>query len=189
MIRHLKPRRIIEVGSGYSSCVILDTNELFFRNEIQCTFVEPFSRRLLSLMKKEDVGRIRLVPTGVQEVDLQIFSELEDRDILLIDSSHVSKIDSDVNFILFEVLPLLQKGVTIHFHDIFYPFQYPKEWLYKGIAWNEAYLLRAFLQYNRSFSIVLFTSFLSHFYRGRLAETMPLCLKNVGGSLWIRRLS
>lgn len=187
MIRHLKPRRIIEVGSGYSSAVMLDTNEMFFKNEIDCTFIEPFPERFLSLNKEGDKGSVRLISQGLQEMDKQIFRELQANDILFIDSTHVSKVGSDVNYIFFEILPVLNPGVYIHFHDIFYPFEYPKEWIYDGRAWNEAYILRAFLQNNDSFRIVLFNTFLAHFYRERLNEKMPLVMKNPGGSIWIRR--
>lgn len=187
MIRHAKPQRIIEVGSGYSSCVILDTNELFFSNSIKCTFIEPFPKRLLSLIHESDKERIKIISKRVQDVDLQAFLTLSEEDILLIDSTHVSKVNSDVNYIFFEILPHLNKGVYIHFHDTFYPFEYPQAWIYEGRAWNESYLLRGFLQYNNSFKIVFFNTFLEYFYENRFAKEMPLCLKNKGGSIWIQK--
>lgn len=188
MIRHLKPRRIVEIGCGYSSCVMLDTNERYFSSSIQCTFVDPFPDQLLALLKPGDEALHTILAERVQDVDLKLFSGLDSRDILFIDSSHVSKIGSDVNWILFEIFPLLRRGVFIHFHDIFYNFEYPKEWIYAGSAWNEAYLLRAFLQYNKSFSIELFGEFLRHFHRPLLEEKMPLCLKHSSGSLWLKKL-
>lgn len=187
MIRYLKPKRIIEVGSGYSSCVMLDTNELFSKNKIACTFIEPFPETFLSLIKESDKQVIELIPFNLQDVDIEIFPKLQPNDILFIDSTHVSKVDSDVNYIFFEILPALNKGVYIHFHDIFYPFEYPKEWIYDGRAWNEAYILRAFLQYNNCFQVVFFNTFLFYFYKELLQEKMPLCLKNPGGSIWIRK--
>ncbi|MCZ8539210.1 hypothetical protein [Psychrobacillus psychrodurans] len=81
-------------------------------------------------------------------------------DILFIDSYHVSKIGSDVNYIIFEILPKLKPGVRIHFHDIFYPFEYPEKWIFEGRFWNRAYLLRAFLQYNQDFIIDLWNNYL-----------------------------
>ena len=108
-------------------------------------------------------------------------------DILFIDSTHVSKLGSDVNRIFFEILPTLQPGVLIHFHDIFWPFEYPSDWVKKGFAWNEAYILRAFLEFNDSFEIIFFASFLHTHHHAWFQENMPLWLKNSGGNIWLRR--
>lgn len=188
MMRHLRPQKILEVGSGYSSAIILDTNELYFRGSIACTFIDPYPERLLSVLKKADRSRTTILATRVQDVEAGLFQQLAANDILFIDSTHVSKIGSDVHYLLFEVLPALQSGVHIHFHDIFYPFEYPKEWIYKGWAWNEAYLLRAFLQYNNTFRIVLFNTFLEHFHGERFLAKMPLCMKDTGGSIWLKKM-
>lgn len=188
MIRRFRPRRIIEVGSGYSSCVILDTNELFFNNSIQTTFVEPYPEVLLSLIKDSDKRNVRMISRRLQDTDPQIYEELESNDILFIDSTHVSKVDSDVNHIFFDILPRLAPGVHVHFHDIPYPFEYPKEWVYEGRAWTEAYLLRSFLECNNCFTVVLMNSFLEHFHREWFERKMPLCLKDRGCSIWIRRV-
>jgi predicted O-methyltransferase YrrM len=188
MMRHLRPRRIIEVGAGYSSAAILDTNELFFENSIECTFIEPQTQLLHSLLKNGDTVRITLLEKPLQEVASEVFAELQANDILFIDSSHVAKTDSDVNHIFFRILPLLKSGVFIHFHDIFYPFEYPLDWVYEGRAWNEAYLLRAFLQYNRQFEIQLFNTFIDWFHKEKYFRAMPLVKENTGGSIWIKRL-
>jgi len=187
MIRHLRPRRIIEVGSGHSSCFILDTNELFFQDGISCTFIEPHAERLLALTRPDDHGRLEIVRKRVQDVARARFEDLGQNDILFIDSSHVSKIGSDVNYLVAEVFPALRRGVYLHIHDIFYPFEYPREWVYEGRAWTEAYLLRAFLAFNPAFDIVLFNSFLQRFHRDRLARDFPLCLRSEGGSIWLVR--
>ena len=188
MIRHFSPKRFIEVGSGYSSCVVLDTNELFFDNRISLTFIEPHTELLFSLIKESDKETSKIIPTDLQDVGLEVFSELCPGDILFIDSTHVSKIGSDVNHIFFEILPRLARGVYIHFHDVFYPFEYPKEWIYEGRAWNEIYLLRAFLQYNPSFQIVLFNDLLCRVHPDKLLREMPLCMKHPGGSIWLRKI-
>lgn len=187
-INHVKPKKIIEVGSGYSSCLILDTNDLNFDGKISCTFIEPFPHLLLSLIKDKDKEKIEIVQKKLQDVEIDKFSELSAGDILFIDSTHVSKVGSDVNYIFFEILPALQRGVYIHFHDIFYPFEYPKEWIYEGRSWNEAYMLRTFLQYNYDYKIVFFNTFLEYFYRDKFVEKMPLCLKNTGGSIWLKKM-
>jgi predicted O-methyltransferase YrrM len=173
MIRHARPRRIIEVGSGYSSCVTLDTNGLFFDNRIACTFVETYPQRLRTLLREDDLGRIEILDRRLQEITLDRFRALEANDILFIDSTHVAKIGSDVNYIFAEILPALCPGVYVHFHDIIYPFEYPKEWIYEGRAWTEAYLLRAFLTFNREYEIVLFNTFLERFRRDHFVRRMP----------------
>jgi Methyltransferase domain len=187
MIRHQRPKRIIEVGSGFSSCVLLDTNEIFFDNSIACTFIEPYPELLLSLIKPHDRQQIEIVPAGLQDVELDRFSQLAAGDILFIDSTHVAKTGSDVNLYFSEIIPSLHSDVIIHFHDIFYPFEYPRQWVYEGRAWNETYMLRAFLQYNRAFTIMFFNTFLERFHMERFLKNMPLCLKNLGGSIWIRK--
>ncbi|MBI5117411.1 class I SAM-dependent methyltransferase [Candidatus Poribacteria bacterium] len=187
MIRRLRPKRIIEVGCGYSSSAILDTNEMFFDNSISCTFIEPYPELLRSLLKEGDAERAGIIQKKIQDVDTATFASLRSGDILFIDSTHVTKMDSDVNHIFFRILPHLESGVYIHFHDIFYPFDYPKEWIYRGIAWNEAYLLKAFLQFNDAFEIQFFNSFLSLFRKDEFMGAFPLAAKNTGGSIWLRK--
>ncbi len=188
MIRHVQPKAIIEIGSGYSSCVTLDTNELFFNNNISCTFIEPYPQLLESLIKEDDKDKIEIICGKLQDVEVDKFASLSSGDILFVDSTHVSKVDSDVNYIFFEILPSLTNGVYIHFHDIFYPFEYPKEWIYEGRAWNENYILRAFLQYNRAFKVIFYNTFLEHFYEEKFMSEMPLCMKNKGGSIWLKKI-
>jgi predicted O-methyltransferase YrrM len=189
MMRHASPKRIVEIGSGYSSCVALDTNELFFDNQMACVFVEPYPDLLLSLIRAEDRSRVTIIPRRLQDVGLDVFHALEANDFLFIDSTHVAKIGSDVNHIMTQILPTLRVGVYVHFHDIPYPFEYFRDWIEEGRAWNEAYMVRAFLSFNSAYEIVFFNTFLERFHRERFAALMPLCLRNEGGSLWIRRVS
>lgn len=187
MVRHLAPKRIIEVGSGYSSCLLLDTNDLHFNGAIDLTFIEPYPELLLKLINAKDRSATSIIDKRLQDISLEQFETLAEGDVLFIDSTHVSKIDSDVNYLFFEILPRLNRGVYIHLHDIFYPFEYPKWWVYEGRGWNESYLLRAFLQYNREFSIALMGTYLRHFHTEFFEQHMPLCLKRFGGSIWIRK--
>jgi hypothetical protein len=187
MLRHVRPRQVVEVGSGHSSCVTLDTNELFLGDAVRCTFVEPYPDLLRGLLRPGDESRITILPQPVQAVDLALFEGLEANDVLFIDSTHVSKVGSDVNHLLFEVLPRLASGVYVHVHDIFHPFEYPAAWIYEGRSWSEAYLLRSFLMFNDAFEIVLFNTFVEHFHRPFFERHMPLCLENPGGSIWLRR--
>jgi predicted O-methyltransferase YrrM len=187
MIRHAQPRRIIEIGSGYSSCVTLDTNELFFESSIDCTFIEPYPQLLHSMVRDGDLERATLIASKVQEVDRETFDALEANDILFIDSTHVARTGSDVNHLFFEVLPRLAPGVFVHIHDIFFPFEYPSEWVYQGRAWNEAYLLHAFLQFSDRFSIIAWNSYLERFHRDEMLRLMPLCAKHRGQSIWLQK--
>jgi predicted O-methyltransferase YrrM len=184
-MRHYKPKRIIEIGSGYSSALMLDTNE-HFNLGIELCFIEPHSKLLLSLLKKGDSDFCKIYESKVQDVPLQNFLKLRQNDILFIDSSHITKTGSDVNFEFFEILTNLNSGVIIHFHDIFYPFEYPKEWVMDGKNWNEAYLLRAFLSYNNEFEILHFSQYVHEHHKDAF-KRMPLAYKNKGGNLWIRR--
>jgi hypothetical protein len=186
MIRFLKPKRIIEIGSGFSSAVMLDTNELFFNNQINLTFIEPYPERLFSLISEKDKNATHIIQNEVQSVPLETFAQLQAGDILFIDSSHIIKTGSDVNYVIFEVLPILKPGVLIHFHDIFYPFEYPKEWVYAGRNWNEDYFLKAFLMYNETFEIRLFADYIHRMHKEAFRR-MPLCYKNFGGSLWMEK--
>lgn len=187
MIHHLRPRRIVEIGSGFSSAVMLDALDLLPEIECTLTFIEPYPERLEALMRPGDTRRAELVKARVQDVGLHTFESLRAGDILFVDSSHVSKIGSDVNCIVFELLPRLNPGVFVHFHDIYYPFEYPKQWICQGRAWNESYLLRAFLQFNAAFSIRFFNSYLGRFLLDHVARVLPLFGKNPGSSIWITR--
>jgi len=187
MIRRLSPARIVEVGSGYSSSAMLDTNERFFANNIHLTFIDPYTDTLDAVLRDSDRQSATILPKRVQEVEPSVFQALQANDILFIDSTHVSRTGSDVNHLLFEVLPRLNPGVHVHFHDVFYPFEYPRDWVYEGRAWNEAYLLRAFLTYNDWFSIVVWNEYLARFHREELEHLMPSCLKNPGAGIWIVR--
>jgi predicted O-methyltransferase YrrM len=188
MIRFAQPKRIIEVGSGFSSFVMLDTNDRFFDGRIRLTFVEPYDDRLRSRLTGKDLEVTEIISRRVQEVDLARFDALVAGDILFVDSSHVAKAGSDVNHLLFEILPRLAPGVFVHFHDMFYPFEYPKKWIEEGRFWNEDYILRAFLQFNSAFKIRIWNQFLGTFHPEKLRDSMPLCMKNTGGSLWLQRV-
>lgn len=187
MLRHSRPKRVIEVGSGHSSCVILDTRERHLPELAELTFVEPYPQLLHSLLRPSDRAAIDIVPTRLQDVPLDRFRRLEAGDVLFVDSTHVSKTGSDVNYLFFEVLPALRSGVLVHLHDIAWPFEYPKDWVMGGRSWNEVYVLRAFLQYNAHFSVVLMNTFLQQRHAARIRERMPLCFRNGGASIWIRR--
>ena len=190
LLRLQQPRRIIEVGSGFSSAVMLDTIDRFFARR-----PDHHVHRAVS-----DYSQARVAAGGlfeghldrrqkVQHVPMERFTSLQAGDLLFIDSSHVMKCGSDVQFLMFEVLPRLSVGVVVHFHDVFGTFEYPREWLLKGCYWNESYALRAFLSYNAAWEICLLGNYAVRTFSEFFKAKMPLCLENPGGSLYIRRVA
>jgi hypothetical protein len=165
---------------------MLDINELFLGDSAHLTFIEPFPARLLEVIGEEEVNHHTIIRKPVQEVPLGVFESLSENDILFVDSTHVIKIGSDVGQLLFNILPVLKPGVLVHFHDFFWPFEYPQEWLYQGIAWNEQYILRAFLQYNKAFEIIFFNQFLGYRHGASMKRNLPACVSNFGVGLWLR---
>lgn len=188
MMRHFRPKKIIEVGCGNSSCLMLDTNDRFFDGKIDFTLVEPYPEFLSSVLWPNDPEAITIIPEKAQDVPVSVFESLEENDILFIDSSHVSKAGSDVNYLYLDVLPRIKPGVLIHIHDIFYPFEYPQDWLEQGRFWNEQYLLRALLTNNPAFEVLLFTTQAVTNHNRWIAENMPR-FNEIGGSIWLRRIT
>ena len=186
MLRILHPKKLIEVGSGWSSAVTLDTNEFYMDKALQVSFIEPYPSALNYILKGDESYELNIC--GLQDMDLAYFEQLGKGDILFIDSTHVSKIGSDVNYLLFEILPRLKKGVYIHFHDIFYPFEYPYTWIKKeGYIWNELYILRSFLMNNEKYRMIFFFDYISKMHAGKMKEC--LCMDNVsGGSFWMQKI-
>ncbi|MEQ1935159.1 MAG: class I SAM-dependent methyltransferase, partial [Fimbriimonadaceae bacterium] len=147
----------------------------------------PYPALLLSLIGGA-ADRVRIFDEPVQQVPLTIFGELQAGDILFIDSTHVLRTGSDVCFELFEILPRLAPGVVVHFHDMFWPFEYPRFWAVdENRSWNELYAVRAFLSYNSKWRIMLFNDYLAKLERPMIEATYPKFLRNSGGALWLRR--
>ena len=185
MIMLNKPKHIIEIGSGFSTSVMLDTNEYCFNNEIEIECIEPRPYRLKKLLKESD--NVLIHENDLQEIPLDLFSKLEQNDILFIDSSHIIKTGSDVSYELFEILPMLPKGVYIHFHDIYWPFEYPMQWVTEGRAYNEQYVLRALLTDSTAYKVTLFCQQLECFSRaGIIPKINPIY--GGSGSIWIEKL-
>lgn len=187
ILRHFRPRRVVEVGCGWSSALGLDVNELFLGGTAEFTFIEPHADRLLSLMRPNDVES-RLMRSRLQDVPLDFFTQLSDGDLLFVDSTHMAKLGSDVNFLFFELLPVITPGVLVHIHDIFYPFEYPENWIRRGRCANEGYMLRAFLQYNGEFEVLLYLSYLQQVHPEVLSSLSSIIGTHAGGSFWMRRV-
>ena len=183
MVRHFKPRTIIEVGSGFSSLVLGQAAERNKRAGLIC--IEPFPREFL---REGFPGLRSLIEKKVQDIELEFFAQLESDDILFIDSSHTVKIGSDVNYLFLEVLPRLRPGVIVHVHDIFLPFEYRRDWVLDELRfWSEQYLLQAFLQFNSEFEVLMANSYLNHYHEEDLKAAFPALERWVGGSFWMRR--
>ena len=184
MVRHLKPQRIIEVGGGYSTYV--STGALRKNGLGELTTVEPFPNEVL---KRGFPGLSRLLQQKVQDVLPEMFLELRGGDILFIDSTHTVKTGSDVNYLILEILPRLQQGVYIHFHDIFLPQEYPRTWVLEHrLFWSEMYLLRAFLMFNHVFQIVFANNFMGLKHQDKLREAFPKSPWHGGASIWIQKV-
>ncbi len=184
MARQRRPKRIIEVGCGFSSALLFDLNDREWNHSVELAFVDPDPVRMLALLREGDKKDLKLYPSRLQDTDPQLFQSLEAGDFLIIDSTHVAKTGSDVNYLYFEILPRLAPGVLVHMHDIFWPFEYPVSWLEEGRSWNETYFLRAFLMHNEAWSIEMCNSWLMRFYSDALKEAMP-GISFEGASLWL----
>ncbi len=189
MIRHSRPRRIVEIGSGFSTYVaaaagLKNTEE---GDPVELIAVDPYPNEVL---RGGFPGLSRLIPRRVQDVDPQWFTALEGNDILFIDSSHTVRIDSDVRLLVLEVLPRLKPGVLVHFHDIFLPYDYPREWVVKEHRfWTEQYLVQAFLAFNYAFEVVWMGSYMHIHHSEKLKKAFASYdpARVWPGSLWIRR--
>jgi hypothetical protein len=187
MLRFYRPKRLIEIGSGWSSACTLDTVERYLESACELTFIEPHPQLLRDLLGNA-AHRVRILEMPVQQVPGTIFEALEDGDILFVDSTHVLRTGSDVCTELFDILPRLASGVLVHIHDIFWPFEYPRQWVVQeNRSWNELYAIRAFLAHNDVWRIVLFNDYLAKLERGMIEATYPQFMRNSGGALWLQR--
>ncbi len=186
MIRKLGAQRIVEVGGGFSTRLAA---RAALKNGAELTCIEPFP---MASLQGELPGLTRLIKRPVQDVPLEEFDKLRANDILFIDSTHVSKIGSDVNHLYLRVIPRLAPGVVIHVHDIFLPWDMPRAWVMeKKIFWNEQYLLQALLTCNPSFEVLLGNQFLSRLHPEAFRTAFPCIPAHYapgGVSFWFRRV-
>jgi predicted O-methyltransferase YrrM len=185
LLRAYPPRRIVEVGAGYSTILMADVNHRFLEDRVSIRCIDPYPPAFLHKLRGIDI-----VEHEVQGVSLDIFAALEAGDVLFIDSSHVAKTGSDVNFLYFDVLPVLNRGVRIHVHDIFLPGDYPPEWVMdENRSWNEQYVVRALLMYSTAFRVEFGSSYAFHAHLPlvRHALAHPKGHAFGGGSLWLTK--
>lgn len=196
MIRYFKPKKIIEIGSGYStylSAQAILKNAEESGNRAKLTAIEPYPNEVLT---SGFPGLSKLISAKVEEIDPISFNELKKNDILFIDSSHVLKIGGDIQYEYLEVLPRLNRGVIVHIHDIFLPAEYPKKWvLGMHRFWNEQYLLQAFLAFNGAFEVLWSGSYMHLKHPDELEKAFnsynrnTVWARHVPGatSFWIRK--
>jgi len=197
MMREIKPKRYIEVGSGLSTyyCSLAAKKNASEGHPVQITCVEPYP-----YAKLQEIPGIEITAKEVQDVDLSLFQQLEENDIFFIDSSHMVKVDGDVPFLLLEVLPSLKSGVMVHVHDVPFPYNIPfpaDEWIFKQIwpmLWNEAMMLQAFLCYNNKFKVELSTPLIRYFDESFLKKNVPIYESleqnpQTFSSMWLQRVA
>lgn len=191
-IKTYKPKKIIEIGSGWSTLLMYNTIKKFnLDTKIIC--IEPYPNPILLGMQKE--GLIELNISNLQDNNLELFSQLKKNDICFIDSSHVVKYNSDCLYYINKIFPILKKDILIHIHDIFLPFEYPKMWYKEGRFWNEQYFIYAFLMNNNKFKIKFGNSYASKFqklfdiqknsYEFKVIKELDKTKPFSGGSLWL----
>jgi hypothetical protein len=188
MVRHARPKRILELGSGYSSLVIA---RALARNRadgspVRHLVCDPYPSTLLDGRP----GEFEVERVAAERVPLGRFEELEADDILFVDTSHTVKVGGDVNRIVLEGLPRLRPGVLAHFHDIFLPYEYPPSLVRDGgLFWQEQYLLHAFLAFNPAFEVVLAMAALRRQRETELLAALPSLdsPESLPSAFWLRR--
>lgn len=174
LIRHFKPARIFEIGSGFSTLAAIEAIAENKRRDpaylCRHVCIEPFEKPWL------DGLDIELIRKRVETLDPAFFEALEENDFLFVDSSHVIRPQGDVLFEFQRILPRLKPGVIAHFHDIYTPMDYPERWIVDEVKiWNEQYLLEVFLAGSRgSWNVLLAAFFLFKTHRQAFASACPL---------------
>jgi hypothetical protein len=187
MLRHLKPKRYVEVGCGYSSIVSSYALQRNQKDGAACDAVYADPEPRLPMDKVLTGGRLILKP--VQKVPLEEFKALQAGDVLFIDTSHVLKIQSDVEQEIVRILPSLAPGVWIHFHDVFTPYDYPEEWIRQQVRlWaNEQYALECLLSGGNRYQVEIPLHYLVRDFKGPIKEFYPRG-RTRGQSIWLRKI-
>jgi len=189
ILRHFKPARLIELGSGASSNVIAEAKAANERegSGLRHTIFDPFPFTASPLDPVEaDVHRQR-----TEDVELATFSELGAGDVLFVDTTHTVKTGGDVPRLILDVFPRLREGVLIHVHDIFMPYDYPRQWVIdRRRAWAEQYLLQAFLALNDSYEVMFPAHALARGAPDLVRAAIPSFAAGAApGAFWMRRVA
>lgn len=205
MLRHLKPARYLEVGSGLSTyyCSLAAKRNAEEGSQTEITCIEPFPYDALY-----QIDGIEIIASLVQDVSIDLFETLGNNDVLFIDSSHVLRIDGDVPFLFLEVMPRLAEGVHVHVHDIPFPYNIPfpaDYWVTMDgpnrplaagnwpVYWNEAMMLQAFLAFNSHFEIELSCPIIRYSDEKFLLDNLPIARRladepNSYSAIWLKRV-
>lgn len=189
IIRLRKPKKIVEIGSGYSTLMAIEaiaknkSEDVGYTCEHIC--IEPYENNWL------EQCNVKIVRELVENVDVNIFTSLEENDIFFIDSTHMIRPQGDVLYEYFEIMPLLKSGVIIHIHDIFTPRDYPHDWLfYHHLFWNEQYLVEALLSFTDKFKILAALNYLKKDYTDVFHKAFPVSGSGVSTyeptSFWLK---
>lgn len=184
IVRHLKPRRVVELGSGFSTHLIATAIAVNASEGSPAGFTsyDPFPR----VERLADRGH-RVLPQRAQDVPAAVFDELEAGDVLFVDTTHTVKVGGDVNRVILDLLPALAPGVVVHFHDILLPGEYYRAWIEAGAHWGEQYLLQAFLCLNPEFEILWASAAVHLDHERELRALVPSLLDHRPSAFWIRR--
>ncbi len=181
LVRWARPRRILEIGAGFSTAIMLDTIEESLSGHVHLEAIDPEPARVKAVLLPGDERRFTLREGVVQDLPLTAFTSLQSNDMLFIDSSHVMKVGSDVTFLLNDVLPRLAPGVLVHIHDVAWPFEYPADHYRQGWVWNEAQALRLVLTHSARYQVELFADYLARAKRADVRQIMPELLRQRPG--------
>jgi hypothetical protein len=187
MIRALRPRRVVELGSGHSTLVTAQAGRL---NEAEgCPLTLEVHDPFPNVVTPDLPGLRALHRTPAQDIPMKVFETLGNGDVLFVDTTHTVKIGSEVNYVLLEVMPRLRPGVVVHLHDVYLPFEYPRSWMEDfALYWNEQYLLHAFLAHNESWDVLVAVQALKRLRPAELGESLPpAVVKQDGAGFWMRR--
>lgn len=187
MVREIKPAVMIEVGSGESTMISLKALEKNLEEGVVSMFyaIEPFPKNYL---RSITAPGFKLIDTKLEDVEINFITQA---DLLFIDSSHVAKIGSDVNYEILEIVPKLKKGAVVHWHDIMLPTNYWKDWTYEGTKfWNESYLLHAFMLFNDTYQVCWASRYMQLSHSDTMKQIMPFFLpKNQRcTSFWVQKI-
>jgi predicted O-methyltransferase YrrM len=189
LLRARKPRRVVELGSGFTTLLIGAAARRNAEDGVATEHLayDPFPRA--QILGEVPPAPTRFEPLGANEVPLDAFAALEAGDVLFVDTTHTVKLGSDVNHIVLDVLPLLKPGVIVHFHDIFLPWEYPRQWFETmQYYWAEQYLLQAFLAFNDAFEVLVPAQAVARDHPERLAAVVPSFLPGKRpGAFWLAR--
>lgn len=186
LMRKLRPRKVVVVGGPVLASAVLDANEASFGRSITVTLVGREPDALRALLKKEE-EKVKVFPDRFAALPQELLPGLTAGDLLVVDSSHVVKTGNDVTSLVLKTFPRLRSGVHVHVNGVFWPFDYPASWVLEGRAFNEAYLVRAFLTFSSAFETVFFASFLEQHHRALLEKEVPRWTRSRGGGLWFKR--